>query len=145
MKGLIRIDCHVSRTHGWKAVIKRASGEVERLFSDGKHGGPEAAKVAAAAWLSSQWDKFPLIDRSARMAILRRNNRSGMAGVFRWPADGSDVPGAYWAAQWVIEPSQSPKRKKFLISTHGESEAKRLAIAKRKQALQMISKRQAAV
>lgn len=143
-KGLTRIDCEVSRTHAWKAVIRRASGEVERYFSDGPYGGDKAAKKAAAEWLNEQWALFPLMDRAARMSIVRRNNRSGVAGVFRWPADGRDVPGAYWAAQWVPLTGLKPKRKKFPVAKYGEVMARQLAVVERKRALRAISRKQPA-
>lgn len=138
-KGLIRVECEVNRTVAWKAVIRRASGEIERYFSDGKYGGREAAYVAAATWLATQWAKFPLMSRVKRVSIVRRNNRSKEPGVFRWPADGRGVPGAYWGAQWVPVPGGKPKRKKFLVATYGEHGAQQLASAERKRALRAMS------
>ncbi len=110
-----------------------------RLFSDGRHGGKRPAYRAAVAWVDEQRERYPLVPRRTRMTTLRRNNRSGVPGVYRWPADGRDTPGAYWGAQWVARPNDRPRRRKFSIALHGESAAKRLAAKTRRLAIAVMS------
>src|ERR1035437_6885784 len=116
IKGIRRIDCARSRTRAWHAIVRRASGEIGRTFSDGGYGGRLAAYRAAKAWYEKAEADYPLMTRLARMSAIRTNNRSGVAGVYRWPADGTNMNGAYWAAQWVISENQMPVRRKFSIA-----------------------------
>lgn len=101
-KGIRRVDCDTTRTHGWSATVKRKSGEVIRLFSDGRYGGNIAAYRAAISWIKKQWNRYPTVPRILRMTTVRRNNRTGTSGVYRWPADGQDVPGAYWGPSGYV-------------------------------------------
>lgn len=138
-KGISRIVSDASRTKGWKVSIMRASGVANRLFSDGVHGGSDKAYRAACAWYESILAQLPLATRIGKMAKLRRNNRSGVSGVYRWPASGEDSSGAYWAAQCAITPLQKPVRRKFSIAFYGELQAKELAIKARNEFLQRSS------
>lgn len=132
VRGVRRLDHKSSRTHGWTATLRRRSGSCGRFFSDRRHHGRKAAYRAAVTWLRIQEAKFPRLSRLSRARVLRRNNRSGTAGVYRWPADGRDVPTAYWAAQWVVRPNDKPRRRKFSVGRYGEERAKRLAMRARR-------------
>lgn len=135
-KGICRVDDPLRRTRGWTATIRRSSGDAARVFSDGVYGGRKEAYRAASAWYVSALKLFPLIPRPERMAIIRRNNRTGVSGVYRWPANGEDRPGAYWAAHCVREPTDKrPARRKFSVACYGEHEAKALAIQARRDFL----------
>ncbi|HEX7642042.1 MAG TPA: AP2/ERF family transcription factor [Burkholderiaceae bacterium] len=137
-KGIIRIDNPKSRIKAWSVQINRQSGKANRVFSDGAHGGYHKAYRAASAWLDSIEAQYPTLDRLVKMQTLWKNNRSGITGVYRWPSDGSERPGAYWAAQWIERPHDRPKRRKFSVAHYGERQAKRLAIATRKDALEAM-------
>jgi hypothetical protein len=137
-KGITRIDNERNHTHGWSATVNRASGKTHRIFSDGTSGGREAAYQLAVAWVEEHFEKFPLKSRTARNNTLRRNNRSGVPGVFRHPTDSSDRPGAYWSAHWVVTPHTRPKIRKFSIDRYGEEQAKQLAIQARTRAMQAL-------
>jgi len=136
--GIYRVDDPRSRTHAWVACVRRKSGTASRTFSDGRHGGRKASWRQAHRWRRQIQHRFPKVSRLERMVERRRNNRSGVAGVYRWPADGSIVTGAYWGAQWVPVPRQRPKRRKFSIAYHGEEEAKRLAVRARNRAIRSL-------
>lgn len=138
-KGIRRVDCKATRTHGWYATVRRKSGELTRVFSDGRYGGRRVSYRAAVAWIAEQWKRCPTMPRAKRMSLLRRNNRTGISGVYRWPADGRDITGAYWAVQWVPVPKQPPVRRKFSVSHHGEQAAKRLAAKVRRAAVSAIA------
>lgn len=126
------------RTTGWQIEIKRHSGTVSKLFSDGRYGGKARAYRAAQGHLKAMERAYLLLPRLERMRLRRRNNRSGVSGVYRWPADGSDIPGAYWAAQWVEREGEPPRRRKFSTAKYGEATAKKKAVEVRRQALSRL-------
>jgi hypothetical protein len=134
-KGIRRAVSKKSRIRGWYATIRRASGNTSRLFSDGVYGGRLEAYRAASKWYEDILPSYPLKTRLAKMSKKRSNNRSGIPGVYRWPASGKNIPGAYWGAQWVNEPNDRPNRRKYSIATYGETSAKKKAIAVRKKAI----------
>lgn len=130
-KGITRVDDDRKHSHGWKATVSRLSGRAQRLFGDKTHGSRKAAYEQAVAWVNEQFKKYPANRRVDYINFLRRNNRSGVPGVYRYPADGSDRPGAYWGTKWVVSPNTPPKQRKFSIAVYGESQAKWLAIQAR--------------
>ncbi len=135
VKGITRIDHELSSTKAWHVTLHRASGNLERTFSDGVYGGKEDAYRAALEWRDQKVSECPLMPRVARVSIIRKNNRTGVAGVFRWPADGSMVKDAHWGVQWVEVEGAKPVRRKFSIKRYGEQTAKLLAVAARENAL----------
>jgi hypothetical protein len=137
-KGIRRIIHPGSRTKGWKVTIRRASGEVEKLFSDGVYGGRLSAYRAASAYYEEMLPHFPLASRIGKMTTVRCNNRSGISGVYRWPANGEGRPNAYWAAQWVSIEDNRTLRRKFSIAHYGEIQSKKLAAQTRREALKKL-------
>ena len=137
-KGIRRVDSDSTHTHAWYATIQRKSGGVTRVFSDGVYGGKLAAHRAASAWYDSVVELYPIVSRIALVTTIRCNNRSGVAGVSRWPASGKKITGACWVAQWVDVPCQPPSRRKFSVALYGEKQAKRLAIAARHEAIKKL-------
>jgi len=138
-KGIRRLTDTQARRKGWQVSINRQSGKIYRLFTDGIHGGYHKAYQAASAWLDSVLPLHPTLDRLVKMQSTWKHNRSGTTGVYRWPADGSNRPGAYWAAQWIETPYDKPKRRKFSVAHYGENQAKRLAVAAREDALEKMA------
>lgn len=134
-RGITRIDCEVNLNKGWHVTLNRASGKLERTFGDGAYGGKAGAYGAAKDWYQQAVLECPLMPRVKRVSVIRSNNRSGMAGVFRWPADGSAAKDAFWGVQWVETEGAKPVRKKFSIKRYGEQEAKIMAVAARENAL----------
>jgi hypothetical protein len=134
-KGIHRAIHHISGTGSWVAIIYRVSGKASKTFTDSVYGGSKSAYRAASAWYVQMSQRFPLANRVDRMLTLRGNNRSGITGVYRWPANGDDREGAYWGAQWVVTPWEPPVRRKFSIACYGERQAKKLAIQARNAAL----------
>jgi hypothetical protein len=108
------------------------------IFVPLMYGGSKPAYRAASAWYAQMSQKFPLANRVDRMLTLRGNNRSGITGVYRWPANGEDRQDAYWAAQWVTTPWEQPVRRKFSIAYYGERQAKKLATQARNNALDAL-------
>jgi hypothetical protein len=134
-KGIYRIDDEIGYNYGWFVCLNRASGRFNLMFRDNIYGGKESALIAAQDWYDKKVLECPIMPRVNRVSIIRKNNQSGMAGVYRWPADGRLEKNAYWAAKWVETAGTKPVAKKFSISRYGEDVAKLLAIAARENAL----------
>lgn len=137
LHGIYRIDDTNNSTHAWVVTLRRHSGDLTEYFSDGKHGSAGQALDAALRRRDELHTLYPVRDQVARMTQLRRNNRTGVSGVYRWPADGSAVKGCFWGAQWP-GPDGKARHKKFLISVHGEEGAKAKALAERRRALRSL-------
>lgn len=137
-KGIHRAIHRTSGTGSWVAIVYRVSGKASKAFTDSVHGGSKPAYRAASAWYTQMSQQFPLATRVDRMLTLRGNNRYGITGVYRWPANGEDREGAYWAAQWVVTPWEPPVRRKFSIACYGERQAKKLATQARNNALNAL-------
>jgi hypothetical protein len=86
--GITRIDHEASSTKAWHVALNRASGRLDRTFSDGVYGGKAAAYRAAIDWRDQAVAKSPLMPRIERVSAIRKNNQSGVSGVYRWPGDG---------------------------------------------------------
>jgi hypothetical protein len=137
-KGVYRIRHGRGRSDAWAAIIRRVSGDAAGVFTDSVYGGSKQAYRAAVAWYEAMEPRYPAATRVQRMVTLRSNNRSGITGVYRWPATGENRVGAYWAAQWVESEWERPKRRKFSIALYGERKARRLAIEARDSALAQL-------
>ncbi|HSY26203.1 MAG TPA: AP2 domain-containing protein, partial [Burkholderiaceae bacterium] len=101
-------------------------------------GGRRKAYNAANDWYSVHLPLYPAASRVQRMTTLRSNNRSGVTGVYRWPASGENCVDAYWAVQWVESKLHKPKRRKFSIKRFGERKAKAMAVDARSTALALM-------
>ena len=129
--GITRRDHDPSRTHAWVVTLSR-KGEMFRMhFSDGVHGGKRKALAAAKAWRDAIIEKHPPLTVQEHCSILKKNNRSGIAGVCR--AQNTDGRW-YWVARWSPAPYKG-KQVKFSIHKYGEQGAFRRAVRARKQAL----------
>lgn len=125
-------DCWV-----WSVRIHRQGRMIcNRTFSDLKHGGAQEALRAAKAFRDEVIRSVEPMTLRERNQMLRRNNASG-------------VPGVYWSANrgypcYVAEtmlPGGKRVRKRFSIKLRGEDCARELAIAERERQLQEVKGR----
>ncbi len=148
MAYLVRLD--KENTHGWQARIPSGHPRkyYSKLFSDSKYG-PEA-KRAAYEYMTEYLQEYPELTKFSKHNLnlypngfeerecLRSNNTSGTTGVFRsyeYTGPKKKRKLFYWCASCSIDRhGRSGKRatKKFYIDTHGENEAKSMAIEFRK-------------
>ena len=78
--GIRRIDIEVSRTHCWLVTIQ-CRGIIHRsYFSDGVYGGKQKAFAAAKVWRDRIIEKYPPLSPREYSSIVKKNNRSGVAG-----------------------------------------------------------------
>ncbi|MFQ5614821.1 MAG: AP2/ERF family transcription factor [Anaerolineae bacterium] len=140
---IIRIDKRAGKkggaTRGWQ--VRVPTGEPRkyhsRLFSDSKYGSKGKALVAAEAYLEEYLQAHPVILKQVppypfgyKKGILQSNNKSGRSGVCRTHSyhGRTGKKQEFWAAFCPIGPDGRRYLKRFYIVTHGEEEAKRLAI-----------------
>ena len=146
---IVRIDKpknSTKGTHGWQVRIhtgKNPRKYYSKLFSDGRYGSRGKALIAAEAYLEEYELQHPELAQSPippnkpfLKDTLTRRNTSGINGVFRshqfYSWDKERIPRYYWGASCPTGPDGKYFAKRFYVATHGEEEAKRLAIEFRK-------------
>jgi hypothetical protein len=140
--GITRVDHERSRTHAWRVTIQRQGKVHVGHFSDGVYGGKQKALAAAKRYRDDLLAKHPPLSRKDYCSILRRNNRSGLAGV-SYHAEVIEtghgpVERRFWIARLPLEPWRT-KLVKFSVAKYGAEEAFRRAVKARLDALQGIS------
>lgn len=136
--GIHRVDDDGKRMHCWIVRIERKRRIWNRHFSDGVYGGRTHALRAAQAFRDELLVSHSPMTRAENVAIRRRNNRSGVAGVYRQVdvgiSRGKPVERASWVAFWTKSDGKRAIRK-FSIGKYGETKAYELAKSVRRRAL----------
>jgi hypothetical protein len=142
MLNIRRVDHAASRTHCWRVTVQRRKRVFVRDFSDGRHGGRQAALQAAKLYRDELIKTHPPLSKATYCAIRKKNNRSGISGltrVDRWEMyKGRRFRRLYWEAQWPIGHGKA-QHKKFAIRKYGEEGAYRRARTARTTALRALS------
>jgi hypothetical protein len=142
MYGITRVDHDRSRTHAWRVTIQRQGKIHVGHFSDGVYGGKKKALGAAREFRDQLVAKHPPLSRRDYCSILRRNNRSGLAGVsFHTEVIDTErgpVERRFWIARLPLEPWRT-KLAKFSVAKYGPEEAFRRAVKARKAALARLA------
>jgi len=140
--GITRVDHERSRTHAWRVTLQRQGRIHVGHFSDGVYGGKQKALAAAKRYRDELLEKHPPLTRREYCSILRRNNRSGLAGVSFHAEVIETAHGAverrFWIARLPVEPWRT-KLVKFSVAKYGAEEAFRRAVRARLDALQGLS------
>ena len=142
MYGISRVDSERFRTHAWRVKLVRRGKIYFKSFPDKRFGGKGKALIQAKTFRDELLEKFPPISRREFCTRLRRNNRSGISGVYRYAKpyrlkDGKLVKNWYWEATWPDGKGQQ-SHINFSVNEYGETKAKRLAIEAREKALEDI-------
>ena len=136
-----RIDNEVTRTHSWHVAIRSRNQAVTRHFSDSVHGGKRKALKAAIAFRDEMLAKLRDTDYSVWLRRKRSSNTSGIVGVARYvnvsQSEDHPLEYPYWQAFWRDHEGKRHTRT-FSVLRYGEREARKLAIAARKTALQEL-------
>jgi AP2 domain len=139
---ICRVDRESRGAHGWSVQVQHNGQIVRRYFSDSVHGGKrKALQVAIAcrdALLEQLWHgRYTLWRRQCK----RRNNTSGIVGIARYIAremvGDKEVERISWHAFWNSADGKQRSRK-FSVNKYGETRAKTLACAARRQALAVL-------
>ena len=140
-RNIIRVDHEASRTHAWRATLQRWNGITVKTFSDSVHRGKRNALKAALEYRNRLLLRHsPFKHHVWVRTRLRKNNTSGIPGVGRYEVVANHKTGrrqVYWLAFWANEHGVRRERK-FYVSTYGERQAKRLAIAERTRQLNAV-------
>ena len=142
MYGISRIDTEQFRTHAWRVKLVRRGQVYIKNFPDKRYGGKGKALLQAKAYRDELVEKYPPISRQEFCSILRRNNRTGITGVYRYAKsfvlkNGKVKKSWYWEATWPIGKSQQ-SHQAFSVNEFGEAKAKRLAIQAREEAMAAV-------
>jgi hypothetical protein len=141
LRNITRIDHEASHTYAWRATLQRWNGITVKTFSDSVHHGKRNALKAALEYRNALLLQHSSFKHHVWVRTrLRRNNTSGIPGVGRYEVVANSKTGrlqVFWLAFWVDERGVRRQRK-FFVSSYGERQAKRLAIAERKRQLNRV-------
>lgn len=137
-----RIDDDAHRTYAWRVSMCRRNRRYVRNFSDGKLGGKQAALKAAQAYRDQLLAQHAPITREEFSRAKRRNNKSGITGVYTYAKrftrkDGSVRETWYWEANWPTERGESA-HECFSVRQYGEEVARQKAIQARERGLRQL-------
>jgi hypothetical protein len=114
------------------AAVKRQGLRVSKNFAVSVYGNEKAALKEARCWRDRVLALLPPMTYQRVRTVVRRNNTSGVPGVYRTVK----ASGAYWVAS--SESDKGKKSKSFSVGTHGEEDARQLAIDARHSMLQSV-------
>jgi hypothetical protein len=132
---IIRQETAAKTSACWKVNLKRRTRYMHKYFPDAKYGGKDNALEAAQAYLDSLMSATSNPDyRLWRMNKKTEANTSGIVGVGRYLVRYRKRRRLLWQAFWQ---DADGKRhcKVFFVSTHGERQAKALAVAARRDGM----------
>ena len=136
MYGISRIDSERFRTHAWRVKLTRRGINYVKNFPDKRWGGKHTALVQAKVFRDELLEQHSPLSRVEFCSVLRRNNQSGIAGVYRYAKSfklksGEIKENWYWEATWPIGRSKQ-SHLAFPVNEYGEAKARQLAIRTRK-------------
>ena len=142
MYGISRIDDDIYRTHAWRVSLRRHGKSLVKNFADKKLGGKGKALTEAKRYRDELLEQYPPMSRKEFASIKRRNNNTGITGVYRYAKkymlkDGREKESWYWEAHWPTAPGES-QCINFSVNEYGEAVAKQLAIRARKEGLNKL-------
>ncbi len=162
MAFIVRIDAPKNSkkgTHGWQVRAGGKRGYHSKLFSDTQYGSKGKALVAAEQYLEEYLKAHPELADTTGPPFrfddsdeVQANNKSGVNGVHKtYTYHGWDKKKEhkawYWAASCPIGPQGQRNRwtRRFYIDTHGDEEAKRLAVEFRQMWEEAVKEGEAAL
>ena len=142
MYGISRIDDERQNAHSWRVSLVRIGKRHVKNFTDKKCGGRDTALQEAVQFRDLLLVKYPPISRKQFCNAQRRNNKTGITGVYTYSKpyrlrDGSVKETWYWEANWPNAVGESVS-KSFSTKRYGEELAKQMAIRARKNGLQTV-------
>lgn len=143
MYGISRIDDYVHRTHAWRVSLCRRGKRLVKNFPDKKYGSQAKALVQAKAHRDQLVLENPPISRKEFSSSKRRNNKTGITGVYTYAKsfelrDGTIKESWYWEANWPTERGES-EHQSFAVNQYGEEVARQMAIRARERGMRQLS------
>jgi len=142
MYGISRMDDDSHNTHAWRVSLRRRGKSLVKNFPDKKYGGKRYALAAAKNHRDQLLERYPPLTRKEFANIRRRNNKTGLTGVYRYAkkyrlADGREKASWYWEAHWPTESGQY-ESVNYSVNNYGEDLARRLAIRARERGVSQV-------
>lgn len=142
MYGISRIDNHQYNTHAWRVSLCRRGKRLVKNFPDKKCGGRGKALTQAMAYRDHLLIEHPPISRKEFCDTKRRNNKTGITGVYKYSKpyklkDGTIKESWYWEANWPNAAGESISQA-FSVKRFGDEFAKQMAIRARAAGLQTV-------
>ncbi len=134
--GLYREDCGAEGTR-YRIVINYDREILQEYFYFRSPSKERAARAAAKARWAEIREVIPVITPRRFREIVRHPTESGITGVTRIVSTVKGREYEFWKAIWTTLKGER-KSKQFSVNKYGAKEAKRLAIAARKAALDEI-------
>jgi hypothetical protein len=137
--GISRIDNERYNTHAWRVSLIRRGKRFVKNFPDKKCGTKDRAYRQALEFRDQLLTKYPPISRKEFCNAKRRNNKTGITGVYKYAKsyrlkDGTLKESWYWEANWPDANSESVTVC-FPVKRYGDVFAKQMAIRARKNGL----------
>lgn len=142
MYGISRIDSERYNAHAWRVSLSRRGKRYVKNFTDKKWQCQDTALQKAKEYRDQLLLKYPPLSRKEFCNVKRRNNKTGITGVYRYSKnyklkDGTIMESWYWEANWPAKTGESIC-KSFSVKRYGESLAKRLATQARVDGMQSV-------
>lgn len=142
MYGISRIDNDQHSTHAWRVSLIRRGKCLVKNFPDKKLDGADKALQKAKDYRDQLLIEHPPISRKEFCNAKRRNNKTGITGVYKYRKtyqlkDGSIKETWYWEANWPDAEGKSVT-KSYSVKRFGEPLAKQMAMRARESGLQTI-------
>jgi len=143
MYGISRIDDDRYRTHAWRVSLIRRGKRLVKNFTDKRYGSREESLAQAKIYRDQLVIEHPPISRKEFSNAKRRNNISGVTGVYRYAkpyhlSDGTEKALWYWEATWPGSDQGKSMSRSFSIARYGEYKARQLAIDAREHGLKTV-------
>jgi hypothetical protein len=142
MRCISRVDDDKYRQHSWRVSLCHHGKRHVRNFPDKKWGSKSAALRIAKECRDQLLLKYPPMTRKEFCAIKRRNNKTGLTGVYTYCKthelrDGTVRENWYWEANWPDAGGASISQC-FSVKKFGETMAKRMATRARSRGMAHI-------
>ena len=142
MYGITRVDDDKYRKHSWRVSLSRHGKTLVKNFSDKKCGGKDSALLKAMLHRDGLVKKNPPLSRKEYCDLKRRNNKTGITGVYTYAksyplSDGTIRENWYWEANWPITEGESASQS-FSVKRYGNELAKQMAIRARNKGLEHV-------
>jgi hypothetical protein len=142
MYGISRIDCDKYNTHSWRVSLVRRGQRHVKNFPDKRCGSKKAALRSAKEFRDSILRMYPPISRREFCNARRRNNKTGITGVYKYSKpyklkDGTVRQSWYWEANWPNAEGESIS-KSFSVKRFGDDLARQMAVKARAAGLQTV-------
>lgn len=133
MEGIVRIEN--ATTGRWIVRFRRNRQPYIGHFADSRFGGKRAALKAAKVWRDERLRDTQPMSKQEYVSFIRRNNTSGITGVYRVKMVKTRKSGrriAHW--NWIaLSPTKPVRARSFSIAKYGEQSAFDHAVAARAQ------------